>query len=37
MARFRSLVLVAGLVLLGVMALSLVQATGQAPKYGGGT
>src|SRR3972149_3760601 len=35
MARFRSLVLVAGLVLLGVMALSLVPATGQAPQYGG--
>src|SRR3990172_5591919 len=35
MARFCSLGLLARLGLPGVMALSLVQATGQAPKYGG--
>jgi peptide/nickel transport system substrate-binding protein len=35
MGRFRSLILVAGLALLGVTALAPAPATGQAPKYGG--
>src|SRR3972149_8961865 len=35
MTRFHAVMLVAGLVLLGVVVLTLAPATGQAPKYGG--